>query len=371
MRIGLDYRPAMVAPNSGIARQVLALEQALRAHADSEVLLFGEAPLDAPERQYVQCPPWNGALQGVQRPQRRWAFERRFLPRALRQSDVTLYIATANMGLPIGHKPAGVRHVLLLHDLFQLTERNAHRSWLQALAYRGIDSLSIAWSLWHADQVWCPSLFSCREVARHFPWAQERLRLLPNQVEPFSSTEDALPAPALKDLPERFWLLVGTREPRKNIPLFLRSWWKARQESSKVPDLVLLGHPADVPAELASMPGLHWQQGISDAQLQQLYRSAQCLWQPSYAEGFGLPVIEACGVGTPVVVASGSALDEVAPGAAPRFAPHDEADLLLCMLRSVNLDYPLSAEQLRRWAQRFNAEAYRQRLYQLLQEVYA
>lgn len=368
MRIGLDYRPAMVAPNSGIARQVLALEQALHAHVDTEVRLFGEAPLDAPERQRVQCPPWNGVLQGVQRPQRRWAFERRFLPRALRQSDVTLYIATANMGLPIGHKPAGVRHVLLLHDLFQLTERNAHSSWLRALAYRGIDSLSIAWSLWHADQVWCPSLFSCREVARHFPWVQERLRLLPNQVEYLPAAEAVLPLPAL---PERFWLLVGTREPRKNIPLFLRSWWKARQESSLVPDLVLLGHPSDVPTELASIPGLHWLQGLSDAQLQQLYQCAQSLWQPSYAEGFGLPVIEACSLGTPVIVASGSALDEVAPGQAPRFAPHDEADMLRCMLRSASLDYPLSAAQLRQWAQRFNAEAYRQRLYQLLQEMHA
>ncbi|WP_284338136.1 glycosyltransferase family 4 protein [Comamonas sp. NoAH] len=368
MRIGLDYRPAMVAPKSGIARQVFALEQALRAEEGAELLLFGEAPLDAPERQHVQCPPWGGALQGVQRPQRRWAFERRFLPRALRQHDIILYIATANMGLPIAHKPAGVRHVLLLHDLFQLTERNAHRLWLQAMAYRGIDTLSIAWSLWRADQVWCPSLFTCREVARRFPWAVQRLRLLPNQVESFVLEEAGI---SPSDVPQRYWLLVGTREPRKNIVLFLESWHKARLSSERVPELVLVGHPSDVPAELASLPGVHWRQGLSDAQLHQLYAHALCLWQPSFAEGFGLPVIEACHAGTPVIVASGSALDEVAPGQAPRFPPHDPAALLQCMLRYAVQDYPLSAGQLMQWAQRFNAEAYRERLRHLLLEMRA
>ena len=37
MRVGLDYRPATVAPQSGIGRQVRALEQALLARAGTEL----------------------------------------------------------------------------------------------------------------------------------------------------------------------------------------------------------------------------------------------------------------------------------------------------------------------------------------------
>ena len=83
MRVALDYRPATVAPSSGIARQVVALEDALRARGNTEVVLFSEAPLDHPQRQTAVCPAWASPLDGLQRPQVRLRFERGFLPKAL------------------------------------------------------------------------------------------------------------------------------------------------------------------------------------------------------------------------------------------------------------------------------------------------
>ena len=44
MRIGLDYRPAAGYSNSGIGRQNLALEDALRANPQVSLQLFGVAP---------------------------------------------------------------------------------------------------------------------------------------------------------------------------------------------------------------------------------------------------------------------------------------------------------------------------------------
>src|SRR5690349_8280235 len=111
MRIGLDYRPASVAPQSGIGRQVRALERALSDRADSRLQRFSEAPLDHGQRQSACCPPWPSPLDGLQRPQVRWRFERRFLPAALREQRIDLYIATANMGLPLGRKPPGCAYV--------------------------------------------------------------------------------------------------------------------------------------------------------------------------------------------------------------------------------------------------------------------
>lgn len=192
MRVALDYRPATVAPSSGIARQVLALEHALRARDNTEVVLFTEAPLDHPQRDTAVCPAWASPLEGLQRPQVRWRFERGFLPREIHQQQIDLYIATANMGLPLCRKPAGTRYVLVLHDLFQLTHRNFHRSRLKALAYRLIDGASIAWSVWQADRVWCPSQFSCDEAARLFPWARAKFRVLNNLVPEFTEAPRAV-----------------------------------------------------------------------------------------------------------------------------------------------------------------------------------
>ncbi|WP_068826385.1 glycosyltransferase family 4 protein [Pseudomonas sp. BMS12] len=367
MRVGLDYRPATVAPQSGIGRQVRALESALLARADTELVRFSEAPLDHPQRQSACCPAWESPLAGLQRPQVRLRFEARFLPEALREQKVDLYIATANMGLPLGRKPAGQRQVLLLHDLFQLTERNHHRSRLKALAYRLIDTLSIAWSVWRADRVWCPSQFSARETQRLFPFAKGKVRVLPNLVPVLDENEQQPPA----GLPARYWLAVGTREPRKNMSRFVEAWRQARAQSPLVPELALVGHPHDLPENLRALPGLHWLSGLDDAALQALYRHAECLWQPSYAEGFGLPVVEALGLGTPVALAQGSALDEVAPSESPRFAAHSSAALLACLLKLAANPPGRDRPELRQWAARFAMPAYAARLDELLEELYA
>ncbi|MGV8918837.1 MAG: glycosyltransferase family 4 protein [Pseudomonas sp.] len=362
MRVGLDYRPATIAPMSGIGRQVQALENALAQRADTELLRLSEAPLNHPQRQTALCPAWPSSLEHLQRPQVRFRFERRFLPATLREQNIDVFIATANMGLPIGRKPAGTRYVLVLHDLFQLTQRNFHRSLLTAIAYRFINTVSIAWSVWIADQIWCPSQYSCNEAARVFPWAKSKLRVLNNLVPAFSDTPSELPM----GLPERYWLLVGTREPRKNVAFFIKNWQMCRQQNPLVPDLVLLGQPSDIAPELATLPGLHWLSGLSEAQLHALYINADSLWQPSFAEGFGLPVVEAMSVGTQVVVAQGSALDEVAPPAARRFDPYDGVQIQATILDLAQTPSSLDSHALIEWAQQFTEPAYLKRLDTLL-----
>lgn len=363
MRIGLDYRAATVAPESGIGRQVRALEQAISARPDDQLVRLSEAPIAHPQRETAVCPPWGSPLEGLHRPQVRLRFESRFLPRALRQEKLDIYIATINMGLPLGSKPPGCRYVLVLHDLFQITHRNFHTSALKAKLYRMIDGFSIRWSINKADQIWCPSEFTRSEIERLFPESKGKLHVLPNQVEGFKADEqETVPS----SLPDYFWLLVGTREPRKNLPLFLRSWYQLKQSGQTLPDLVLIGAATDVAPELSSLPGLHWKNRLTDSELQAIYQQASCLWQPSYAEGFGLPVIEACSTGTPVAVATGSALEEVAPLKSPRFDPGNPDSLQRCMLAVASSEYPLSRDELIQWSARFNAEAYRTRASELI-----
>lgn len=317
MRIGLDYRTVGSSPHSGISRQVYAMEQALESLPGTQVTRFTVAPLDDPLRQRAVCPPWGCPRTAMHQPHQRLRFEAGFLPRALREQDIDLYISTFNMGLPLPPRPPGVRYALLIHDLFQITLKNYHANRLKALVYRVSDYLSIAYALRVADRVWTPSQYSADEAVRLFPGVAGKVRVLPNQVDGFAGEPADLSA---RGLPPRYWLLVGTRELRKNVPWFVSAWTRARTQAPGVPPLVLVGSLDHLPEEQRGLPGLHALGGLDDAELHALYRQAERLWQPSYAEGFGLPVVEALSVGTPVAVASGTSLDEVTPPSAPRFA---------------------------------------------------
>ncbi|MBI7207188.1 glycosyltransferase family 4 protein, partial [Pseudomonas aeruginosa] len=319
MRIGLDYRTVGSSPHSGISRQVYAMEQALESLPGTQVTRFTVAPLDDPLRQRAVCPPWGCPRTAMHQPHQRLRFEAGFLPRALREQDIDLYISTFNMGLPLPPRPPGVRYALLIHDLFQITLKNYHANRLKALVYRVSDYLSIAYALRVADRVWTPSQYSADEAVRLFPGVAGKVRVLPNQVDGFAGEPADLSA---RGLPPRYWLLVGTRELRKNVPWFVSAWARARAQAPGVPPLVLVGSLDHLPEEQRGLPGLHALGGLDDAELHALYRQAERLWQPSYAEGFGLPVVEALSVGTPVAVASGTSLDEVTPPwGAPREPP--------------------------------------------------
>jgi len=72
---------------------------------------------------------------------------------------------------------------------------------------------------------------------------------------------------------------------------------------------------------------------------------------PSYFEGFGLPVLEAMGCGTPVITSRGSSLEEVAQGAALLVDPLDAgsiAEALKSVLEDADLRSHLSATGLAR-----------------------
>ncbi|MHC1480210.1 glycosyltransferase family 4 protein [Frateuria aurantia] len=373
MKIGIDYRPAIAAPWSGIGRQVRAMEQVLAGSARDQLLRYSGT--DRPPGETagslasIRCPARKQPVDGMHRPHERLRFEAGFLPSALAHDGVELYIATANRGLPLQLGRPKLRKVLLLHDLFQWTHADAHASRLKAVAYRLIERGSLSWSLRTADVIWAPSQFTMQETARLFPALRSRLRWLPNCVPPLPVQAAGTRHPILKGLPERYWLTVGTRGPRKNLPRLLSAWLALRQDGVPVPDLALVGDRADLPATFQQQPGLHVFSGIDDSALGALYQAAERLWHPAYAEGFGLPVVEALAAGTAVAVALGTALDEVTPPEAPRFDPQDPAAIARQMRQLAHFPGDGPAQPWRDFAANYAPASYAGHLLKLIDEL--
>ena len=132
--------------------------------------------------------------------------------------------------------------------------------------------------------------------------------------EPLTSP---IEAGAIKLLPKRYFLYVGTRGRCKNFPYVLRFIAEAWAQGLELPLIVVGG--VLTKAELAQVARLGIStgsvkqiSGLSDATLRRLYSNCLALLIPSLYEGFGLPAAEAARCGALVLTARGSALDEIA-----------------------------------------------------------
>lgn len=159
-------------------------------------------------------------------------------------------------------------------------------------------------------------------------------------------------------LPERYVIAVGTLEPRKGLDRLIAAMGSpALNRPGTAPVPLLIAGPAgwggvDV-AGLAAGAGLEPDRVralgyLSDADLAVVVDRATVFVYPSLAEGFGLPVLEAMKLGTPVVITDVPAVLEVADDAALVVQLADEETFVARLAAAIRrvIDEPLLAERL-------------------------
>lgn len=128
--------------------------------------------------------------------------------------------------------------------------------------------------------------------------------------------------PELSDLP--YFVVCGTIEPRKNHLMLLHIWRElSRQWRDRTPKLLVIGRRGweneNVVDLLDRSHEIHEHvieiDGLPSVDMARLFAGARALLMPSFAEGYGLPIIEARATGTPVVAADIPPFREIAPEA--------------------------------------------------------
>lgn len=193
--------------------------------------------------------------------------------------------------------PTTAKLVVTVHDLAFLTHPEAYPSrglrWHRDALHRSIDRAAAF--VVPAEQVAAQLVLAGAEAAA---------------VHVIEEGADHLPEPdeqAASALLERhglgtvFILAVGTVEPRKNLERLVAAYGAALEELPTPCPLVIAG-PAGWGREIGQVPsGVVLVGAVEAATLNALYRMARAVCYVPIEEGFGLPVVEAMRVGTPVV----------------------------------------------------------------------
>jgi glycosyltransferase involved in cell wall biosynthesis len=207
--------------------------------------------------------------------------------------------------------------------------------------------LLVPFSIHRSAAVFTVSDFSQKQICDTYTMSPEKVHTIPNGVDgtrffPGDAGCDAVRALGLER--GSYFLTVGRLEPRKNHATLLRAWAQLRAPR---PLLVIVGQrqflyqePLDLIRTLHLESDVVVLEQVSDAQLPAIYRNAKGLVYCSWAEGFGIPLVEAMASGIPVVSSANSALSEVCGEAAllvDPSSPRDISDAILALDKQTGL----------------------------------
>ena len=144
--------------------------------------------------------------------------------------------------------------------------------------------------------------------------------------------------------PSRYFCYVGGFAPHKNVLGLVNAFAALDAAAGADVHLLLVGDRAsqgfssnigELDRMIAKHPGLagrvHFTGFVSDALLADIYATSIALVMPSFAEGFGLPAIEAMACGAPVIASAQGSLAEVVGSAGLLIDPHQPAQIAAAM----------------------------------------
>jgi glycosyltransferase involved in cell wall biosynthesis len=265
-----------------------------------------------------------------------------------------LYLNVGHTGLnSIGFRrwvgSSGVRPIYFVHDLIPITHPQFARAGEDARHRERMHTV-----LTTAAGVIGNSQVTLDELAR---FAGAEGLGMPPAVAAWLGTDPLPPGSAGDPPPRPTFVTLGTIEGRKNHLLLLNIWSRlAGRLGEDAPRLLIIGQrgwEADAVFDRLdhdeTLRGHVIELGrCSDRELAQKLRSARALLFPSFAEGYGLPLVEALAAGVPAIASDLPVFRELCGSIPTYLDPHDEVGWEAAILDYAQRDsVPRSAQMQR------------------------
>ncbi|MEI7751703.1 MAG: glycosyltransferase family 1 protein [Candidatus Omnitrophota bacterium] len=233
--------------------------------------------------------------------------------------------------------------VVTIHDIIHWVFRKQFLSPLQT-AYAGF---MLKKAITSADQIIAVSHYTKKDLVEHFHAPEQKITVIHEGVdETFRELPPEELQPAFEKIrakykiPQDFFLYIGLIKPHKNVLMLVRLFRKLKEQGKVQASLVLIGrkdktYPSGYEelAALSSEKDIHYLPMIDPQELKIFYNQALALVHPSLYEGFGLTLLEAMSVGTPVLTTNSSSIPEVVGDAAVRVDATDEVAMMDALIR--------------------------------------
>lgn len=266
--------------------------------------------------------------------------------------------------------------IITIHDLIPLDFREHFPVGVKAnLIWRLQKSL-----LNKSQHIITDSQASQKSIIRHSALPSNKITPIPLAVDPIFKKQKAKKT---SDLPAKFVLYVGDFNWNKNalslakacvdlrIPLVVVGKQATNMQIDRQHpwNLALVSFQNYATKHLDLITCLGY---IKTAKLVDLYNQATIFCCPSYAEGFGLPLLEALSCGTPSLASNQTSLLEVGEDACLSFDPYQKNDLkqkLKKIWQDPKLRSKLSAKALLQ-TQNFSWQKTAQKTYKIYEKIY-
>ncbi len=248
------------------------------------------------------------------------------LPNYLRKNPVDIYHTQYITPFFVSRKTKIVTHI---HDV-------SFKVYKQFIKWSDLFFLNILipLSIRRADKIVAVSEFTKSEIEKYYPQAKGKVEVVYNAVahkKPETKMPEKRELRAKYDLPEKYILYLGTLQPRKNISNLIEAYLKIADKISDT-KLVIAGnlqaHNVDEKLlKYKNEKAVRFSGFIDEKDKLALLSGAEAFVYPSLYEGFGIPILEAMSVGTPVLASKIPPHREVAEEACLYFEPESLADL--------------------------------------------
>lgn len=325
MKIGYDAKRA-VNNNTGLGNYSRLVIDTIASSGDESLMLYAPRLRNNPRLMpLLERPNVNLCLPDTQWGQRfKSLWRSRGITKQLRRDEIDLFHGLSNE-LPLDIASSGIPSVVTIHDVIFRHFPDCYK-----FIDRKIYDYKFRKAARNATRVIAISECTRRDIIDFYGIDPDKIDIVYQGCDSqFALPVDPLRADSVMHrygIDRPYVIGVGTVERRKNQLLTVKAL-------RGLPDdviAVIVGHRTSYAPEIDSYISRHRLHGrvkfienADFADFPALYSRALFSSYPSRYEGFGIPVIESLSVGTPVIIASGSCLEEAAGPGAPVVAPDD------------------------------------------------